>query len=86
MASKHVTVSVEDLLKASTNYNSVANYGVDCEEATTCTSESSGLSTSWIKSNWRMIAEAVILTCVILVVWILFAIPTVFYALPPLKV
>ena len=47
MASKHVTVSVEDLLKASTNYNSVANNGVDCEEATqTCTSESSGLSTS----------------------------------------
>ena len=84
MASKHV--SVEDLLKISADSNSAVNNGVDCEKANTRTSESSGLGASWIKSNWRRILEAVILTCVILIVWGLFAIPTVFYALPPLQV
>ena len=33
--------------------------------------------------NWRKGLEAVILTAIILTVWALFSIPTVFYALPP---
>lgn len=86
-------VSVEDLLKTSADSNPAVNNGVvnDCEEANTRTksSESSSLRlTLYIKSksNWRRIIEAVILTGVILLVWGLFAIPTVFYALPPLQV
>ena len=43
-------------------------------------------SVSKLKSIWKRITEVVILSCVILVVWGLFAIPTVFYALPPLQV
>ena len=35
-------------------------------------------SPSWLKSNWRRIV-GVVLSCVILVVWSLFAVPTVFY-------
>lgn len=89
MATVSKRVSVEDLLKTSADSNPAVNNGVvnDCEEANTRTSESSRL-TLWIKSksNWRRIVEAVILTSVILLVWGLFAIPTVFYALPPLQV
>lgn len=36
----------------------------------------------WIKSNWKAILEATILSCVVFVVLSLYALPTVFYALP----
>lgn len=35
--------------------------------------------TQQLESNWKQITERIILSCVILMVWGLFAIPTVFY-------
>ena len=65
-----------DLLKTTVDTTSSVNHETD-EEAVTRTHR----NPSWLKSNWKRIVEVAVLSCVILVVWGLFAIPTVFYAL-----
>ena len=36
---------------------------------------------NWLKSNWKKITEAIFLAFVFIIMWCLFAIPTVLYAL-----
>ena len=48
-------------------------------------SRNNSLSTTW-PLNWKKILETVSLSCVILGVWGIYSLPTIFYALPPLQV
>ena len=49
-------------------------------------SSSSTVVSCWPCVHWKKTLEAVVLSCVILVVWGIFALPTIFYILPPLQV
>ena len=59
------------------------NSWVSKAEAAAAKSLANGNS-SWL--NWRRILEAVLLSCIILIVWGLFSVPTILYVLPPLQV
>ena len=75
-----------ELNKLSVN-NEVADGVETIQKTVTCeslVSSRENSSASWL--YWKKILEVISLGCVILVVWGLFALPTIFYALPPLQV
>ena len=87
MASTTIEVKATNS-KLSVN-NEVADRIETIQMTLTCESfvsrdSSSSASASWL--HWKKILEAISLGCVILVVWGLFALPIIFYALPPLQV
>ena len=45
-----------------------------------------GSSSLASRLNWNRIVEVVVLSCVIVAAWVLFSVPTIVYALPPLQV
>ena len=82
-----VQISVKgDILKTSVDSNSIVNSGYEVDKEAMTTSHRS-TCTSWLRSKWRRIVEAFIISFVILLVWgLIVLIPAVLYALPPLQV
>lgn len=80
MVPKH-TASVSELLPQSCG-ESVGDRKAAAENA-----NASKISTTlWITFNWKRAVEIVIMSSVLLLVWSVFAIPTIIYALPPVRV